>query len=123
MGLNTAANLPIIETVHGTNVGTVALSSNTHWLASARARVGYAWNKWMVYGTGGAAWTDTSYNMTYTPAGVFVPPIIPSNTSFSQSKTGFVVGLGAEYMLTRNWLMRLEYLYYGFNGISGNFRF
>ena len=27
-----------------------------HWLATARGKLGYAWDKWMVYVTGGGAW-------------------------------------------------------------------
>jgi opacity protein-like surface antigen len=33
--------------------------------------------------------------------------------------TGYVVGAGVERMLTQNWLIRAEYLHYGFGTSSG----
>jgi opacity protein-like surface antigen len=38
--------------------------------------------------------------------------------SFHAIKTGFVIGAGAEYMWSRNLLLRAEYLFYDFNDAS-----
>jgi hypothetical protein len=38
-----------------------------------------------------------------------------SNASFNTTKTGWVVGGGAEWMATTNILLRAEYLYYNIN--------
>lgn len=35
--------------------------------------------------------------------------------SWYETKTGYVVGGGAEWMATPNWLVRAEYLHYGFD--------
>jgi outer membrane immunogenic protein len=95
----------------------VSMNANTNWLSSARAKLGFTgWlNNTMIYATGGAAWANIEYNAQLG----FGPPALPtfSNapTSFTTTKTGWVVGAGAEWMATSNILLRAEYLYYGIN--------
>jgi outer membrane immunogenic protein len=73
-------------------------TSNT-WLATARARLGYAgWNNFLPYITGGAAFGN----------------IKATNSTLSSAtgtKVGWTVGLGVEYMLFSNWSIKAEYLY------------
>lgn len=40
--------------------------------------------------------------------------------SFNTTKSGWVAGTGAEWAFTANWLVRAEYLYYGFGGASAS---
>jgi outer membrane immunogenic protein len=90
------------------------ISQNIDWLATLRGRVGYLlWPSLMLYGTGGVAWGDFNYS-----ASANVTSAISASTSFSDVRTGWVAGGGAEYMLTPNWLLRAEYLYYSFAGAS-----
>jgi len=98
--------------------GSMLMSSSNHWLASVRGRLGVvAGPRWMLYVTGGAAWTDRSTTATWTPlAGALVPAPSVSSVSFDGTKTGFVVGAGAEWMVAPHWIVRGEYLYYQFNG-------
>jgi outer membrane immunogenic protein len=42
----------------------ISMSNNVRWLASARGRVGYTWDRTLVYLTGGAAWMNVSYSAT-----------------------------------------------------------
>ena len=94
----------------------VALDAKTQWLASARARLGYTgWsNNTMFYVTGGAAWADTEYTALFQT----FPPLNQANPSNTTIKSGWVIGAGAEWMATSNFLLRAEYLYYGID--SGN---
>jgi opacity protein-like surface antigen len=99
------------------------------WQATIRGRLGYVQGPWLFYGTGGVAfihvnWSDT--NTLINPGGT---TIATAASSASKTLAGFVVGGGAEYMLTRNWIGRLEYLYedfgsfdvpYGFGPQTGN---
>ena len=39
-------------------------------------------------------------------------------SAFSETETGYVLGGGLEWMLSLNWLLRSEYLYYGFGSAS-----
>ena len=70
---------------------------------SIRARAGVVVvDQALLYATGGVAFSQfsTSYNNVGT-----------GFDSFSHVLTGYVVGAGAEYAVTRNWSIRLEYLY------------
>ena len=97
----------------------VQMTANTNWLASARARLGYVglWNNTLWYVTGGGAWVNTEYTGTATtlPAVGFAITNSTANTSFNTTKSGWVLGGGAEWQATTNILLRAEYLYYGFH--------
>jgi outer membrane immunogenic protein len=104
----------------------IQLTASDRWLASIRGRLGYAFNQVMVYGTGGAAFTEVRSNLNLlvppnqTINGQFNLNDAPSSfTSFSQNKTGYAAGAGIEWMFAPNWIGRLEYLHYGFGGATG----
>jgi len=83
-------------------------NTKTQWFHTATARLGYAaMPNALIYLQGGAGWAQTKQTIT-NPAGVQVGDF--SN----KSKTGYVVGVGAEYMLERNWSAFLEYNFMGF---------
>ena len=73
--------------------------------ASLRGRLGYAWDRVMVYGTGGVAFADASANG------------VVNGASFDTSRylTGWTVGAGVDYAITNNWVGRVEYRYYDFS--------
>lgn len=89
--------------------GVTTMSTTLDWLSSLRGRLGYLVSpNVLTYATGGVAWgrfgyTASAINNTYV-------------TSFASSttSTGYVVGGGLEWAYTKNWLVRAEYLYYGF---------
>jgi outer membrane immunogenic protein len=94
----------------------VQMSANTDWLASARAKLGYVglWNT-MFYATGGVAWANIEYAAQESNTPPTFAQTFTSVTSFHETKTGWVVGGGAEWMATPNILLRAEYLYYNLN--------
>jgi len=63
-----------------------------------RGRAGYAFDRFMVYGTGGAAFGDLQ-----AAAGV-----LPFN---STTQVGWTAGAGIEYAFLPNWTAKVEYLY------------
>lgn len=85
------------------------------WQASIRGRIGYAWDRWMLYVTGGAAFTNVQVgtNFIATAAGGFA---FPADVA-SDSKTvwGPTIGAGVEYAVTNNISLGLEgrYSWYG----------
>ena len=89
----------------------VTLNANTQWLASAGAKLGFTgwFNNTMLYVTGGGAWENIEYNATF----ITTPPLNLANPSQTTTKSGWVAGVGAEWMATPNILLRAEYLYYG----------
>jgi outer membrane immunogenic protein len=94
---------------------TVANQTGANWLATVRGRGGLAWDRLLVYVTGGAAFTKLDYTQTM----VTTLGVSSGNTSVSQTKTGWTVGGGLEYAFTNNWSGKIEYLYAQFSGVSG----
>ena len=92
---------------------TVTNSVSTDWLFTARGRVGWAFNDWLVYATGGLAMTNLSATNTYSDA-------IPTNANWNTSATklGWTIGGGLEWAMNRNWSVKAEYLYLNFNSIN-----
>jgi outer membrane immunogenic protein len=72
---------------------------------SVRARIGYAFNRLMVYGTGGVGFARIE-NAAGDPANA------SRFLSVEGTRSGFVGGGGAEYAWTPNVIGRLEYLYF-----------
>ncbi len=92
-------------TTVGGNSGTV--QTQTEWLSTIRARVGFAANNFLIYGTGGFAFGELSADAAFT-----VPGVGTWNGSQSETRTGWTLGAGVEYAFTRNITAKLEYLYY-----------
>ena len=103
------------------NIGPMSVTNeaSSTWLATVRGRLGLAWDRLLVYGTGGVAFTDLRYTQTLSVVGfpgiVSGPSAVAENT---QTQTGGTVGGGAEYALWNNLSVRAEYLYAQFNGVS-----
>jgi outer membrane immunogenic protein len=104
--------------------GFETIGSKTEWLATFRGRLGVAWENWLFYATGGAALgrvrTDLTLNCLSNGCGAFSNvPLLATSTN-STTKTGWVAGLGAELMLSRNWSARAEWLHIDLATISNS---
>jgi outer membrane immunogenic protein len=107
---------------HGVNLvftDNAFLQTEANWLASLRGRVGYTWNQWLLYATGGVAWANLDFTTQ-----VDCTNVAPSfcgggaqriHTQFSNTRVGGVVGGGVEYKPASNWIFGIEYLYYRFD--------
>ncbi|MCP4615432.1 MAG: outer membrane beta-barrel protein [Bradyrhizobium sp.] len=73
------------------------------YLGTVRGRIGYAFDRWLVYGTGGFAWSGGRFLQT--------DPLSGMDDKQLAMRTGWSVGGGLEYAFDRNWSARLEYLY------------
>ncbi|MGH6684013.1 MAG: outer membrane protein [Pseudolabrys sp.] len=83
----------------GTGVCTgVGCETKNTWFGTARGRVGYSFDRWMPYITGGAAFA----NVKMTP-----------NTGGSETdnRFGWTAGAGLEYAFAGGWSAKVEYLY------------
>jgi outer membrane immunogenic protein len=109
--------------VNTTNFGALVTSSPTpvtrnnefsgklSYLGTVRGRVGYAFDQFMVYGTGGLAYGRVKRSAT------FFGPNLPTTPFFtgsdSSTKVGYAVGGGVEYALPAQPItLRAEYLHY-----------
>lgn len=85
----------------------VETSSKIDWLATARLRAGWSFDRTLVYGTGGIAFGQHSFSQAIVQANVPFQEITASkDTSF-----GWVLGGGIEHALTDRWSLRAQYLH------------
>ncbi len=82
----------------------VSIHSNVGVQGSVRGRIGYAWDRVLIYATGGVAFAGVDSNIS-TPLGF---------DSASSTRVGWTVGGGLEYAITNNWSIRAEYRYSDF---------
>jgi outer membrane immunogenic protein len=134
-----AANSPLIVNPIAGSPGNVAYFNNTslgsrsEFFGTVRGRLGYAFDRVLVYGTGGVAFRDTNstgtggfvngadptlvnqafYNgpLATTLGGTFVKPGFVRR---APDDTGYVVGGGVEYAFTPNITAKVEGIYVNF---------
>jgi outer membrane immunogenic protein len=78
-----------------------------NWLDTTRGRVGFAWERFLIYGTGGAAFASVGINVC--------GAVVPICVSDSQVRTGWTAGAGVEWaawpVSGGNLTFRIEYLH------------
>ena len=95
--------------------------AKTSWLFTARPRVGWVSNDWLVYGTAGVAVTDVKYTHRFTDTFTASPGAM-ADSSISKTKAGWTAGVGVEHAMAGGWSVKGEYLYadFGKEGSSGH---
>jgi outer membrane immunogenic protein len=93
------------------DLGDTSFDAKTDWLASVTGRLGYAWDRWLLYAKGGPAWAHDKYNIN-TYLGTWAA---------SETRSGWTVGGGLEWAFANNWSAKLEYQYYDFGSRDLNF--
>ncbi|MDE2362335.1 MAG: porin family protein [Hyphomicrobiales bacterium] len=79
------------------------------FFGTVRGRLGYAWDRLMIYGTAGGAFGNAiAPNVLSMPFYGYYGQRSPNNGG---TKFGWTAGVGAEYALTNNWSIKAEYLY------------
>jgi len=73
--------------------------TQSQWLATVRGRVGYAFDRILLYGTAGAAFGNVQAGLN------------PPSTFDSYGEAGWTVGAGVEYAFAPNWTVKAEYLF------------
>jgi outer membrane immunogenic protein len=102
---------------NGTNNGvtfpgaTVVTGNVANQIGSVTGRVGYTWGPGLLYAKGGYAWRDGN-NIGVTVGGA------PQGFTATNSKDGYTVGAGLEYMFAPNWSAKAEYQYYNFGNTT-----
>ena len=96
-----------------TGTGTLGLTTNLFWIASATGRVGYAHDDVLFYVKGGGAWESVKY-LESIVGGVSLQTI-------NDTRSGYTVGAGIEYGLTENFSAKVEYDFYDFGTQNYNF--
>ena len=78
-----------IETdLSGSDIGTAGFTVD--WFGTTRVRLGYAWDRMMLYGTGGISY---------------------GGTDATSGHVGWAAGVGLEWAFAPRWSAKIEYLY------------
>jgi outer membrane immunogenic protein len=93
-----------LSTIKGSTTGGTGVcaapgcETRNRWFGTARGRIGYSFDRWLPYFTGGAAFGDVKMS---------------PNTGLSETKTrlGWTLGGGLEYAFLGPWSAKIEYLY------------
>jgi high affinity Mn2+ porin len=108
--------------VAGTTVtsnGGASYGDTALYCGTVRGRVGYVFdNHWLLYGTGGLAWSYEQLKRTQ-----LVDGALPAGTEEGafRWRFGWAAGAGVEIPVAANWSARAEYLYTGFGSQSRTF--
>src|SRR5262249_4568625 len=99
---------------------TVTDSTSGDWLSTFRIRAGiHPFDNLMIYGTAGGAVAHVNLTSSYAD-GTTCPPQIScalrANMSTSQNAWGFAGGGGFEWMFSRGWSFKAEYLFVSVEG-------
>jgi opacity protein-like surface antigen len=89
------------------------LTTNHNWYDTFTGRVGYVLGNWLLYAKGGAAWINATYGLA------FAQPF--PGGSVTDTRAGYDLGLGAEWMFVPGWSAKIEYDYLGFGSHSYTF--
>ena len=91
------------------------VSVEMNWLSTVRGRLGVAMDRWLIYGTGGVAFSDGEYRNHD-----FCNTLPRCGGGLLDAKgdmdTGWTVGGGAEFAWMANWTAKAEYLFVRFDG-------
>ena len=99
----------IKDTVHGVVAGAPGRArSDIKWYGTLRPRIGYAYDRFLIYATGGLAYGNIDYKLSYDGA----------SFSDSNTKVGWTAGAGLEYAFTDNLSGRIEYQYVNFGSYT-----
>jgi len=106
-----APNTGNSATITGLGGNTATFTVNNSWLTTVTGRLGYAWDRLLIYGKGGFAWVGSSNsNLTDVTTGLSV--------TGTTNNYGWTAGAGLEYAIWGSLSARVEYDYIGLNGAT-----
>ena len=83
-------------------LGLASASFKVDQIYTAAGRIGYAFDRMLLYGKFGAAWTREKYGFV----------VLGLTANGTVDRTGWVFGAGVEYALAGNWTVKFEYDYF-----------
>ncbi len=90
-----------------------AVTEKLDFVSTLRGRVGYAFDHWLFYATGGLAWSQARFLEN--------PGLSSDEDKVLRTRAGWALGAGAELAIAPGWTARLEYLYDHLGKASGTF--
>jgi outer membrane immunogenic protein len=96
---------------------------------TVRARVGYHWDNFLIYGTGGWAWAHSGTDRTITCVGAGCPGVtvpgapLGAVASSDDFQNGWAAGAGFEWGFNPNWTLGVEYIHLEFDDPGRDFSY
>jgi high affinity Mn2+ porin len=90
-----------------------AVTERLDFVSTLRGRVGYVFDHWLFYATGGLAWSQARFLEASNSVG--------NEDKVLRTRQGWALGAGAELAISPGWTARLEYLYDRLGKASGTF--
>ena len=84
-------NYQMRQWVLGVEADLSAASKDLNWTSTLAARLGWAFDRWLVYGKVGSAWANIDVETRH------------------RTTSGLLLGVGTEYALQNNWTAKIEY--------------
>ena len=100
--------------VFGTD--TSILGFEQKWQASLRGRLGWAFDRSLIYVTGGGAWSRFEHTGSFDTTGVLGGPLV--EPAWGNTASGWTIGGGFQHAFTDNLSARLEYRYTDFDSFN-----
>lgn len=97
-GLETDLAYTTMKGSTNTFCGAPGCETKINYFGTGRGRIGYAWDRWLPYITGGLAYGGVKMTNA-------------AGTSETKTKLGYTIGGGVEYAFLGSWSAKLEYLY------------
>jgi outer membrane immunogenic protein len=85
------------------------IENRLDWFGTVRGRAGFTLNNFLFYGTGGVAFGQARANEVVTH--ILPCCLVTAAGSASANHVGWAAGVGGEWMYSRNWSIKAEYLY------------
>jgi len=92
---------------------TSSVTEKLDFVSTLRGRIGYAFDHWLFYATGGPAWSQARF---LEQAG-----LTGNEDKVLRTRAGWALGAGAELAVARRWTARIEYLYDHLGKAGGTF--
>lgn len=90
-----------------------SVTEKLNFVSTLRVRVGYAWGRWLTYGTGGLTWSQLRLS--------HAPSLLEAPSTALGWPIGWTAGAGAEVAIARAWSLKAEYLFARLGDVSGTF--
>jgi outer membrane immunogenic protein len=102
-----------------TSTRTETVTRDLNWYSTFRGRVGFTWDRVLIYGTGGPALAEikSTTNVAFGTDQFFLAGNIDQG-AFTDMHIGWAAGVGLEWAVGSNWSVKGEYLHLDFGSIN-----
>ena len=99
----------------------LACSTDTKWVGTLAARLGFTVDRALIYVKGGVGWADSDYTVALNLPAIGGFPGLALASTVGDTRVGAMWGAGVEYAFAPNWSAKIEYDFIDFRTESYTF--